>query len=180
MADRVSFSDDAVDIFHYAFHHQDLIDSLHSYFSQAAAFSRLRFEGYTDAEVDGELAERIEELEKSSAMTILSAIEAAFRIDFLQRCYLRKKDALSRAFRDIYKSKGLKIAIDDDIFTAWKNYSIGGSRLIGELRGAFRYRHWLAHGRYWEPKLGRRYDYISIYELAETVLSSFPLLTKGR
>ena len=31
---------------------------------------------------------------------------------------------------------------------------------------AFKYRHWLAHGRYWEPKLGRIYDYYSLYDLA--------------
>lgn len=38
--------------------------------------------------------------------------------------------------------------------------------LLGELAGAFRYRHWLAHGRYWQPKLGRKYDYLSVFGLA--------------
>jgi hypothetical protein len=49
-------------------------------------------------------------------------------------------------------------------------------KLIGDLRGAFNFRHWLAHGRYWEPKLGRNYDFVTVYGLAASVLSSFPLL----
>lgn len=46
---------------------------------------------------------------------------------------------------------------------------------ISELITAFKYRHWLAHGRYWEPKLGRIYDYYSLYDLAyemENLLTS--------
>jgi hypothetical protein len=46
--------------------------------------------------------------------------------------------------------------------------------LIGELRGAFRFRHWLAHGRYWTPKLGRRYNYEDVYALADETFKSFP------
>jgi hypothetical protein len=176
MANRVSFSTDTVDIGQFAFHHRDLVASLNSYFSGAAATSLPRFAGYTNTELDYELVERLEEVERSSAMTLLSAIEAAFRIDFLQRCYLKKKDPVSRAFRNLHGKRKLKVAIDDDIFEIWKQNTIGASAMIGELRGAFRYRHWLAHGRYWTPKLGRKYDYVSVYELAESALKSFPLL----
>jgi hypothetical protein len=47
-------------------------------------------------------------------------------------------------------------------------------KVIGDLKGAFKYRHWLAHGRYWEPKLGQKYDYYSVYILAESIFGSFP------
>jgi len=47
--------------------------------------------------------------------------------------------------------------------------------MIGELRGAFKFRHWLAHGSYWPPKLGRRYDFTFVYSLADDVLNAFPL-----
>ena len=50
-----------------------------------------------------------------------------------------------------------------------------GAKLIGDLRGAFRFRHWLAHGRYWNPKLGQKYDFVSVYSLAANVLGDFPL-----
>jgi hypothetical protein len=47
--------------------------------------------------------------------------------------------------------------------------------LIGELRSAFKFRNWLAHGRYWTPKLGRNYDFESLYLLADAVFSPLPL-----
>lgn len=46
--------------------------------------------------------------------------------------------------------------------------------IVSDLKDAFKYRHWLAHGRYWEPKLGRKYDYFSVFTLAQTVFNSFP------
>ena len=40
------------------------------------------------------------------------------------------------------------------------------SRLIGDVRGAFKFRHWVAHGRYWVAKLGRKYDFAYVHLLA--------------
>lgn len=109
-------------------------------------------------------------------MSLLSAVEAAFRIDYLQRCYQKKKDNVSREFWEIYKEKETRASLKDDIFEVWKNNTAGSTRLIGELRGAFKFRHWLAHGRYWTPKLGRKYDYVSVYPLVSQAMTSFPLI----
>ncbi len=108
---------------------------------------------------------------------MLTALEAAFRVDYLYRCQKKMKDDLSRAFRKIYRDREENARLDEDIFETWKRKSLApGPRLIGELRGAFKFRHWLAHGRYWEPKLGRKYDFNFIYSLADDVLNAFPLL----
>jgi hypothetical protein len=58
----------------------------------------------------------------------------------------------------------------------WKREPTIRAGLISDLIGAFRYRDWLAHGRYWPPKLGRKYDYESVYKLAEDILDSFPFV----
>lgn len=124
-----------------------------------------------------ELGRRLDEADLTSSLTILASIEAAFRIDYLQRCYGRKKDAVSRALRKIYKAKQHNAALEEDIFQAfqaWVENSSGTRSIIGDLRGAFRFRHWLAHGRYWTPKLGRRYDFSDIFALADLTLRSFP------
>jgi hypothetical protein len=92
----------------------------------------------------------------------------------LQRCYRRGKDPVSRALRNIYKSKKQQASLEDEIFSAWADNSSGSLSIIGELRGAFKFRHWLAHGRYWTPKLGRRYDFSDIFALADLTLRSFP------
>jgi uncharacterized protein YutE (UPF0331/DUF86 family) len=62
--------------------------------------------------------------------------------------------------------------LDEDIFEAWKANVTGSKRLIGELRGAFKFRHWLAHGQYWELK-SRKYDFSSVYDLAYEVMNTF-------
>ncbi len=86
-----------------------------------------------------------------------------------------KKDILSRTFKEIFDLKGNEASLEQDIFNSWKHPSDVPNYIVSELIGAFKYRHWLAHGRYWEPKLGSKYDYHSIYTLGQLIVSSFPL-----
>jgi len=149
----------------------DVLSSLRLYFGQTPASFGARFVG---RHLDEVLASRVEETDLRSSLAILTRIEAAFRVDYERRCQERMRDALSRAFRDIYKSRKAKVSLEDDIFEAWREISPGTRQLIGELRGAFKFRHWLAHGRFWEPKLGRKYDFNFLYSLADDVLNAFP------
>ena len=69
---------------------------------------------------------------------------------------------------------GNRASLEDEILEAWRDHADGARQVVSELRGAFKYRHWLAHGRYWVPKLGRKFDYHGIHLLAQTVFDSFP------
>ena len=109
-------------------------------------------------------------------MTLLASIEASFRVDYLQRRYGRKKDDLSRAFRDLYNEKAQRVSLTDDILQRWREHSDVTAQLVGDIRSAFRYRHWLAHGRYWVAKLGRQYDFETVYGLSRDVETAFPFL----
>jgi hypothetical protein len=173
---RVTFSNSNVDVTDLALHHTDVESSLRSYFSSNALSYTTRFAGYAPYEVTEELQDRLTELDMTSSLTILTAVEAIFRIDYLQRCYQKKKDPLSRAFRDLHKRKRVNVSLEDEIFGLWKEYTSGTNQLISDLKGAFKYRHWLAHGRYWFPKLGKKYDFVSLYALTTNVLSNLPLL----
>ncbi len=164
-------SDTIVEIAEY---HNDVVASLRHLSKYSPSFNSTRYFGRPLGEV---LAARIEETDLRSAFFVLTALEAAFRIDYLYRCEKKMKDDLSRASRGIYRDREGNASLDNDIFETWKEKSSApGPRLIGESRGAFKFRHWLAHGRYWEPKLGRKYDFNFIYSLADDVLSAFPLL----
>jgi hypothetical protein len=176
MAKRVSFSGENLSLAEAALHHNDTAGALTLFFSAASPLYPGRFVGYKLDEVRDELGDRLAELDRNTTMSLLSAVEAAFRIDYLQRCYQKKKDDVSRQFWDIYKEKDTRASLEDDIFEVWKNATSGSSKLIAELRGAFKFRHWLAHGRYWTPKLGQRYDYLSVYPLVLQALSSLPLM----
>jgi hypothetical protein len=175
MPSKVAFSKQHSEIEKLTLYYYDVEGSLRLYFSPDAPSYSVRFAPYSRAEVNCKLNERLAELELASALTALSAIEAAFRIDYLQRCYLRKKDPLSRAFRRLHKEKETKVSLEDEIFEMWKEHTTGASPLIGNLRGAFKFRHWLAHGRYWVPRFPK-YDFQAILILAESVLNALPLL----
>ena len=171
---RVSFSGENLEVSEINQYYEDVATSIRNYFSPINPRYEVRFFGYTLDEIRNEMHATLEEHERNSAMNILAALEAAFRVDFLQRCYKRRKDRLSRAFRDIHKQKRMRISLEDDIFSAWTDNSSVASSVLSDLRGAFKYRHWLAHGRYWEPKLGQKYDYQSLYVLAKSVFDNLP------
>ncbi|MCF6319026.1 MAG: hypothetical protein L3J83_07070, partial [Proteobacteria bacterium] len=123
------------------------------------------------------------ENEKLVSFNILAALEAAFRIDYLfrsERINKNKTDMLSQQFYILFLSKENHARLENEILEAWKDNAVSpkDSRIISDLKGAFKYRHWLAHGRYYQPKLGMKYDFDSIYKLAQIIFDSFPL--KGR
>ncbi len=175
MASRVAFSGLQSGLAEIADHHRDLGSSLRLYFSAESPSYLVRFAGYTESEVSTELRSRLDEVDLTSCLAVLTSIEAAFRIDYLRRCYRRGKDPTSRAFRKIHKGKQQWASLEEDIFRSWVENSAGSRAIIIELRGAFKFRHWLAHGRYWAPKWGRRYDFNDIFALADLTFRSFPL-----
>ncbi|HTV40007.1 MAG TPA: hypothetical protein VMF08_05495 [Candidatus Sulfotelmatobacter sp.] len=126
-----------------------------------------KFVGYTIAEIRKERDDRLCEVERSAVFNVLAALEASFRIDYLKRCYQKRKDELSRHFRDVHKRDGNRVHLEECILDAWKQHVSASKALISKIIGAFKYRHWLAHGRYWEPKLGQQYDYLGVYLLAQ-------------
>ncbi len=172
-ARRVTFSGEHLPLVQIAQYYSDIEASVRSYFSFDNLRSDDRFIGYTPLEIEREMYSVLAEHGQSTSMSILASLEAAFRMDFLQRCYKRQKDPLSRSFRTLYQQKGRHVPLGD-IFLQWTSYSTVPQSIISDLEQAFRYRHWLAHGRYWTQKIGREYDYDDIYALAESIYNSFP------
>lgn len=162
MADRFSAQGQMLSLDEISRYQEDAMSALRHYFSDFSELSAERFLGYTPAERAGELANCLNETSLRSILIILATLEASFRLDFEFRWQNRLKDDLSRAFRTMHKTKEDKVSLEQDIFEAWKIHVVRSKRLIDELRSAFRLRHWLAHGRHWEPKLGRHFDYDSI------------------
>jgi hypothetical protein len=190
MGKRVTFSQQSISIVDVATYHEDTDASLRMIFTSAkfAAYHPLRlfvtgvnptfaarFIGKSPSAIDTELADRLNETDLRSSLAILVRIDAAFRIDYIQRSQKRKRDPLSRAFRALYARQGPSVRLEDDIFDTWQREHPESVQLIRELKGAFKFRHWLAHGSYLQPKLGRKYDYQGVYNLADSVLTSFPL-----
>ena len=170
---RITFSGEHLQLAQINRYYSDVEASVRNYFSVRNARLTDRFVGYTPQALAREMASVLEEHARSTSMSILAALEAAFRMDFLLRCYKRRRDPLSRAFREVHLEKGQRVSLMD-IFSLWQLHSNVSPSVIATLERVFKYRHWLAHGRYWTPKIGREYDYDDIYTLAESIYDAFP------
>jgi hypothetical protein len=156
-----------------AAYHQDIAAALRLHFSPSAPTFAVRLVGKTADELDRELASRLDESDVRSAFFALTSLEASFRIDFDFRCRKRLKDDLSIYFRQVKKTRKDAVRLDEDILEGWKRHADAPPALISDLRGAFKFRHWIAHGRYWTPKLGRRYDFDYVHLMANSIISGF-------
>lgn len=135
------------------------------------------FLGRTPAELDAGLESAMAELDAAYSLLLMTVIEALFKIDFTKRCQRRSKDSLSRRFRELRKVHKSRVKFGEDILEAWKTNVAGVSRPVSDIRSALKYRNWLAHGRYWVPKFGRRYDFPTIYDLASVITTYFDFKT---
>ena len=158
-----------------ATYHQDTDASHRLFFSTSNPDFAIQFIADTTSEVEKKLSDRLNETDLRSSLAILSRIEAAFRIDYRERCKQKKSDDISIAFRALNRKRGNKVRFEDDILQMWGEKYPATKQLVSELRGAFKFRHWLAHGMYWTPKLARKYDYLGVYTLADAVSTEFPL-----
>jgi len=153
----------------------DAVDALGFYLKSLYQNSDSRFLASTREEFNQLLMSRIDETDLRSSLAILAAVEAGLRIDYQLRVKLRAKDPLSREFRIIYRAKQRRTRFDEDLLDPWLRHHPTLKNLIGELRSALHFRHWLAHGRYWKRPAHGRFDYLSLYDLAELIFAQFPL-----
>jgi hypothetical protein len=149
--------------------------ALRLFYSSLNPEYNLMFVGYSDEEILDELNENLKEIERDACLNLLAAIEAAFRIDYAIRVEERDKDDISRRFRELFQEYQYRMPLEDILFDEWKEHPDIDRTIISELKGAFLYRHWLAHGRYWVLKASRKYyDFYDLYNLALQI-DQFPM-----
>lgn len=170
MVSRTSAASQSVSLLDLADYQRDTDRSLRLYFTSINPDFVALFAGDRPSDVAEKLADRINETDMRSALAVMARVEAAFRLDYQWRRKAKKPDAVSIAFR---RHRRTNVRLDEDIWETWSvNYPMT-RRLISEIRSAFRFRHWLAHGRYWPA--GQKYDFQTVYLLAQEVLATFPL-----
>ena len=149
-------------------------DALYLYYSPSNPRYASIFAGLMPAELFITRQYQLQELEHDACFTLLAAIEAAFRLDYTLRHERRLKRSylLNQLLRDLYSKYELRVSLKEGILQAWFDAVPECEPLISALRGAFKYRHWLAHGRYWTPKFGRKYDFDGLFTLAIEVQNS--------
>jgi len=132
--------------------------------------------GKSTEEANSYFESLFDETDKQACLFLIAAAEAAIRVDFLIRVHERRKDHVSRAFRGICSSMGahgsrMRIRLEDDILDTWAAEIPQTRTCIVAFKAALRYRNWLAHGRYWVPKLGQEYDPSGLVQIISEVLN---------
>ena len=132
-----------------------------------------RLIGMTRVEVEAFFDAQRGQLELLTMFELLASTEAILRIEFRNRIAARKKDGLTRRFREIHKSSSEKVRLDEDILGAMIAEG-APPNVIAAFRGTLKLRHWLAHGRHWHPKLGRGYAPNDVLDIAKALIASIP------
>ena len=143
---------------------------------QGPPLSEPRYAGMTADDVTEFFREEQETLDDYTKLGILSATEAAIRINFADRVENRWKDGLSRRFRNVRKEYGNRVSLEEQILDGWVSFEAGTKAAINELRQALPLRHWLAHGRYWTLKCGGRYKVGNVYDICKQTLQGMKLM----
>jgi hypothetical protein len=130
--------------------------------SEGGVLPNTKLLGKSAEELDAYFERLLDEADKQASLFLIAAAEAVIRVDFLKRVYERRKDSVSRAFRSIYQSQHdldkVRVRLVEDILDTWAREVPTAKTNISTFKRALRFRHWLAHGRYWDPKLDRKYD----------------------
>lgn len=109
--------------------------------------ANLRF--LTLGEVNNALNEKLDRLSLAASLQLFASFEGAIRYD------TRRRKSRARVGRDLKrllrrKKRSLKDIDVIEIIHCWcERYGIE-KKNFGVLKGLFQYRHWLAHGRYWD------------------------------
>ena len=159
-----------------ALYHAMAENSLRLYHSTSNPAYATAFANMTQSEINFQLGRFVEETEVLSILIIIARLEAAFRLDMRHRFFSKNPDNLSTALRRLYKRKPRSAKLDNDIFPIWRDHLDGpGRQVLSKFKGMLKYRHWIAHGRYWH--FSPNHSYTDAYILATTILTQFDLKT---
>lgn len=141
------------------------------------------FVGMSLDDLDEFFDNELNEMDHRTCLFFIAAAEAVLVVDFMNRVVDRKKDEISKNFRNIFKNECEKnsrnVRLDKHILDIWRQRDGKTKSLIGDFRGALNYRHWLAHGRHWTPKLGQYYDPLGTANIVIQLLTATGLRVPG-
>ncbi len=128
-----------------------------------------KFVYFTADELNNYFQNSEKELEHLVCFDLISATEGILRSDFHKRVYNKDKSDIGKIFREIEKNKNNKISLEADIIDNWKEIVTERKNDFSNFLRVLNYRNWLAHGRYWTPKLGQAYTPLDVYKIAEKI-----------
>ena len=107
--------------------------------------------GQSIHEVKTKREKLLKELSIECGMMLMSAVEAAFRSDFVLRCRKSRKEQIDRDFKKVLNGVNelYKVRIKEDLIDRWAEDYPANKHNFSLLKNRFDYRNWVAHGRFW-------------------------------
>lgn len=139
------------------------------------------FIGMTDREVYDLRSENIDENELISSFSLITIIESYFRIDYFLRYEYKKKDSLSKDLIKIYNRKKNRVNLEEEILKTWYSNGEITKSLYDKIKDLLKFRHWVAHGRYWKRKsIHNKYEISLVYNSLLEIIALKNLIKKSQ
>jgi hypothetical protein len=151
-----------------------LKDALLPSLGSAPAGAASQFFGMQPHEVSEALGQLARELDHEVVLLLTASFEATFQVDFHRRRSRKNKDRLSRKLRKLKPGRKQTNWITiEQILDVWQSET-GHRRVICALKQLVLFRHWLAHGRYWNQKSGIDPDPLDAWQVGRRVFDVLP------
>lgn len=115
------------------------------------------------------------ELDYIVNLTLLAQAEATLRKDFKNRVSNQYHSKINMEFSALHKNAKQPDRISiEDILNIWEKHFAKSSKAFNDFRNAWKYRNWLAHGRYWPLKTDN-YSVESVFLTIKKLLETLSL-----
>ncbi len=134
----------------------------------------------TPHEVEVYFSELQNELDFTAALNIFAAGEAAIMVDFAKRGKHGRgwpNNLIERCLRYQFGNGRPRL---EDVIKEWMSILKQCYPCLNTLKECEKYRHWLAHGRYYERRDRKKYDPAMIYRFLRDALDCIQELVPGR
>jgi len=137
------------------------------------------FLGFNFSEIQEYFDNQLSELEIITNFNLIASSEALLRRDFYLRIKQRKKDEISKEFKKIRKKQESRISLEDNLLKIWMLFIPEIKKYIDDYKKLLKYRHWLAHGRYWlleSRTTNRKYSIEEVVAIISILLDSMDII----
>lgn len=149
-------------------HHAASASALIAHYSQ----TNPNYTGLTSEELGKLRANASIHQERQDILALLAFLESCFRVDYIMRKRRNLKDDLSKALIKLFNRRHYRASLEDEIFKTWRKFDHLDAATNSHLHEAFHYRHWLAHGQYWESNKFRKRDFYELSSLVEGLINA--------
>lgn len=131
-----------------------------------------QFYGWTEKEIEDEAESVKRELSHVCSMCVMAYIESLFRIDSYVRTKHKYKGQLTDKIKAmLVTKKSIPLVRFEDLLDVWKQVYCDETELFRKINSCFKFRHWIAHGRYWklDDNIDVHFDFADVFMLAQSV-----------